>query len=362
MKMKLLLLIGTLIGVSILLSGCATGLTATAWPSVAADASNAYVAGGPYVYAVSLQTGLQAWRYPDKASTANPFYATPALTPDGKQLIVGGFDHKLYSLNVQTGAQNWVFDQARDRWIGGALVAGDMIYAPNADYNLYALDLQGNLKWTFTADQSLWAAPVSDGQRVYFGTLGHKVYAVDAASGAKAWEKSVDGAILGSPALETGGLLFVDTYGGTVFALNPADGTQRWKFTASNWIWSGPALDGGTIYLGDSDGMVYSLSAANGQENWHQKMNGPVIGSPFVGGSTITVGTETGSSAANGSLVVLDATGASLHNIPLSGKAYSTPVVAGDLTLVALAGDATQPILAAIDQNGVQKWTFTPPK
>ncbi len=56
--------------------------------------------------------------------------------------------------------------------IGGVLVANNMIYAPNADYNLYALDLKGQLQWTFAADQSIWGAPVSDGTNVYFGTLG----------------------------------------------------------------------------------------------------------------------------------------------------------------------------------------------
>jgi len=47
-----------------------------------------------------------------------------------------------------------------------------MIYAPNADYNLYALDLKGQLQWTFEADQSIWGAPVSDGTNNLFWYAG----------------------------------------------------------------------------------------------------------------------------------------------------------------------------------------------
>ena len=198
MKTKYFILIGVVLILGIVLSGCASGLTASSWPGVTADANNAYIAGGPYVYAVNLQTGAEAWRYPAKAATSTPFYATPVLTPDGGQLIVSSFDHKLYSLNPQTGAEKWRFEQAKDRWIGGALVSTDSIYAPNADYNLYALTLAGTQKWVapFQADQAIWGSPVTDGTNVYFGTLGRHVYAVNAQTGKQAWVQTVlDGAV-----------------------------------------------------------------------------------------------------------------------------------------------------------------------
>src|SRR5512136_619553 len=197
MKIKMLVMFFLLLGLVAALSGCATGMTAASWSGTTVDATNAYIAGGPYVYAVNLQTGVQVWRFPDKASAANPFEATPALTSDG-QLIVGGYDKKLYSLNPQTGQSNWQFTNARDRWIGGVLVADDMIYAPNADYNLYALNLRGGLQWTFQADQAIWGEPASDGTNVYFGTLGRRVYAVNAQTGKQVWMQKVDGAVLGA--------------------------------------------------------------------------------------------------------------------------------------------------------------------
>ena len=356
MKTKYLVLIGLLLLLAVVLSGCATGLTASGWPGMTADAKNAYLAGGSYVYAVNLQTGAQVWRFPDKASS-NPFDATPVLTSDG-QLIVGGYDKKLYSLNPQTGQSTWQFTDARDRWIGGVLVTDKMIYAPNADYRLYALNLQGKLQWSFEADQSIWGTPVSDGTNVYFGSLGRKVYAVNTQTGKQAWVQKVDGAVLGSPVLGANNTLYVGSYGGTVYVLSTADGSARMLTTTakstSNWIWSGPALVGSTLYFGDGNGSLYAYPVSGTGQSWNQPLNGAITGTPLVSADNIVVGTEAGN------VYFIDPTGKNLRPISVSGKVYASPVAAGDLILIApTGGDAT---LVAFGQDGAVKWSFTPAK
>lgn len=359
MKTKVLILLSGLLVLSLLLEGCSTGLTPSSWPGITSDAKYAYIAAGQAVYAVDLQTGTEIWRYPQKASASSLFYAAPVLTPDG-QLVIGGYGsgtkHILSSLNPGTGAANsWVFDQAHDRYIGAVLVLNDMIYAPNADYNLYALSLQGapQSRWPFKADQGIWAAPVTDGQRIYFGTLGRNVYAVDVKTGQQVWDTPLDGAILGSPVLGNG-LLFTGTYGGTVYALDKTSGKIKWKTPASSWIWSGPVLDGGTLYFGDGSGTFYSLSAVDGTQNWQKKLSSAVVGSPLVNGGNIIVGTEAGN------LYVFDNAGNQIRTTALDGKLYASPVAAGDLILVASTGG--QSLLVALAQDGTQKWAFTPAK
>jgi outer membrane protein assembly factor BamB len=354
MKTKIIFLIGLLLVMALLLGGCASGLTASSWPGITADANNAYVSGGPYVYAVDLQTGAQVWRFPDKASTANPFYATPVLTPDGSQLIVGGFDKKLYSLDPKTGNSIWEFTQAHDRWIGGALVTDKMIFAPNADYKLYALNLQGTLQWSFEADQSIWGTPVSDGTNIYFGTLGRKVYAVDAQTGKQVWTQGVDGAVLGSPVLANDNELYVGTYGGTIYVINTSNGESRALEKTSSWIWSGPTLGGSDLYFGDANGKFYAVPISGTGQSWTQTLSGAIIGSPIIQGDTVIVGTEAGT------VYIMDRAGNTARPIAISGKIYSTPVAAGNLTLVAPTdGSAT---LVALDQSGALKWSFIPPK
>ena len=353
MKTKYPVLIGLLL-MALLLGGCASGLTSSAWPGVSVDAKYAYVAGGPYVYAVDLTSGAQVWRFPDKASVANPFFATPALTPDGSQLIVGGYDKKLYSLDPKTGKSTWQFTQARDRWIGGALVTDKMIYAANADYNLYALNLQGTLQWSFEADQSIWGAPVSDGTNIYFGTLGKRVYAVNASTGKQVWMQKLDGAVLGSPVLGKNNTLYVGTYGGTVYGLNSTSGENVWSKQASTWIWTGPVLNDTNLYVGDANGKLFAFPVSGNGQPWSKDLSGAIIGAPVVNGDNIFVGTEAGS------VYRLDLAGTNASPVAVSGKIYATPVAAGDLTLVAPTdGSAT---LVALDQTGALKWSFIPPK
>ena len=352
MKTKYLVLTGLLLALALVLSGCAAGLTASGWPSVTADASVAYLAGGSYVYAVNLQTGAQVWRYPDKASS-NPFETTPALTSDG-QLIVGGYDKVLYSLNPKTGTSTWQFKDAHDRWIGGALVTEKMIYAPNADYNLYALNMQGQLQWAFLADQSIWGVPVTDGTNVYFGTLGRKVYAVNAQTGKQVWVQSLDGAVLGSLVLGTDNSLYAGSYGGTVYAFSTANGSNKSIATASSWIWYGPALEGTTLYFADGNGALYAQPVSGTGQAWKQALNGAITGTPLVTADNIVIGTEAGN------VYFVDRAGKNLHPVSITGKIYSSPVAAGTLVLVApTGGDA---VLVALDQTGTVKWSFIPPK
>jgi len=354
MKMKKLALIGLLLVPALLLAGCATGLTASSWPAMTVDAKNVYLAGGPYVYAVSLETGAQVWRFPDKPSAANPFYATPVLTPDGGQLIVGGFDKKLYSLDPQTGKTIWTYTQARDRWIGGVVATDKMIYAPNADYKLYALSLQGSLQWSFEADQAIWGTPVTDGTNVYFGTLGRKVYAVNAQTGQQVWMQTLDGAVLGAVMLGPGNMLYAGTYSGTIYGLNTTDGQNVWSKQATSWIWSGPLLDGTNLYVGDANGKLFAFPVSGTGQPWTKDLSGAIVGSPVVSGKNLVVGTEAGS------VYFVDLDGKNARPIAISGKIYATPVVAGPLTLVAPTdGSAT---LVALDETGALKWSFIPPK
>jgi outer membrane protein assembly factor BamB len=355
MKTKYLILIGSLLALAVVLGGCATGLTASSWPGVTADADYAFIAGGPHVYAVNLQTGVEVWRFPAKAATTTPYFATPKLTPDG-QLIVGSFDHKLYSLNPQTGTENWRFEQAKDRWIAGVLVSEDTIYAANADYSLYALTFSGTAKWAapFRADQAIWGSPATDGTNVYFGTLGRKVYAVNVQTGKQTWAQSVDGAILGSPMVGPDNNLYVGTYGGALVTLNARNGEIIHQVATSSWIWTGPVQDGTNLYVGDAGGKLYAFPLKEGGQTWTKDLNGAIIGSPVVRGNTLIVGTE------SGNVYFMDNTGENMRPVTISGTVNATPCLAGEMVLVAPSNGDN--LLVALDQNGSIKWSFTPAK
>src|SRR4030042_5170787 len=117
MKSKTIILFITIGLISILISACSSTVYAsTGWHGLTTNADTAFLAAGTQIYAIDLNTGSEDWRYPSKVNAKISFYANPVLTSDG-QLIVPGYDHKLYSLNPATGSENWIFTGAKNSLI-----------------------------------------------------------------------------------------------------------------------------------------------------------------------------------------------------------------------------------------------------
>jgi len=72
------------------------------------------------------------------------------------------------------------------------------------------------------------------GGYVYVGSLDHKVYCLNAATGAKVWEYETGGDVASSPAV-SGGYVYVGSYDNRVYCLNAADGdTGSWAMFKNN--------------------------------------------------------------------------------------------------------------------------------
>jgi outer membrane protein assembly factor BamB len=347
---------------SSLLAACAGGATtATSWPGVTVDLERetVYVAYNTHLYAVNLAGGTEKWRFPAEADNKITFFAAPALSEDG-QLILGGYDNLLYSLDPANGQQNWSFDGAEQRYVAASLTNGETIFAPNSDNNLYVLNLSGRLRWQHTAEHSRWGTPVTDGEVVYAPSMDHHLYALRFETGDLVWKTDdLGGAIAGDPTFSPDGVIYVGTFGSELLAIDQ-DGRTLWRVQATGWVWSGPALDGETLYFGDLGGTLFAVNAADGSVIWQVKPDTserPAISdSPLLVDDTLYFVTE------GGNIYAVDATTGNTRwtkNIE-KGKLYTAPVVAGDTILIAPVG--TDAILYAFDTNGNPKWQFTPAK
>lgn len=361
MKKKISLYLLILISLSVLISACTGGAgAATSWPGLSVDLENelAYVAFGPQVYAVNLANGTEKWRAPEEPNNNTTFFAPPTITPDG-QLIVGSYNNVLYSLNPENGQQIWSFEGSTSRFIASALSAGELIYAPSSDKNLYALGLDGGQVWSFTTEDALWATPISDGETVYLPGMDHRVYALNAKTGELLWKTDgLGGSIAGNPALGQDGLLFVGTFNQELLALDTAqDGAVVWRMPASAWVYAGPTLDSDNIYVGDLDGMFYAVEAATGAIYWKiqpdSNADRAITDHPLVIGDTVYFTSESGNLFA-----VESETGNPVWSKAVDGKLNAGPVAAGDVIL--LAPEGTDELLIALDLNGNQKWVFVP--
>lgn len=359
MKTNRLILFLALALLVVTLSACGGTPTAVTWPGLAASGEAAYLANGSVVYAIRVSDGQQLWTFPDKPNSKLTFYSNPVLTSDGRLLIgSSGADRSLFLVDAATGKSDWFFSGAKDHWVASPLVVGDMVYAPNADGNLYIFDLtipgQDKLIKTVQLSGKLWAQPVTDGNNLYITSLDHSIHTMDLKTYKVSTRTFLGGAILGTPAL-TEGRLYVGAFDSSMVAINASDGSIAWTTPVKSWVWGGPVLDGGMLYFGDLDGNFYVVDAADGTIKDSFKPDGAILASPIVMNGNLIFVTESGviySLEVGGKIVSLETIAGS--------KIYTAPVLAGDLILVApFQGDA---LLVALDKDGKQAWTFTPQK
>jgi len=384
MSKKFLFLSTALLAV-ILLSGCASGsVRGNTWPGLSATNDVAYLADGPFVYAVNLKDGTELWRYPDQRSNKYLFYTTPYLTSNGL-VIVGssGSSFSLIALNpasidatTKSPTVAWSFSDVHDHWVAPPLELDGRLFAPNSDGNLYVVDLKnGQLVKSIELGTDLWAQPVSDGKNVYISALDHSMIAVNKDNYQVLWHEDLGGAITSPPMLADGNL-YVGSFASNLEKFDPASGNHQPVEKTNAWVWGTPSLVNDNLYFGDLSGNLYSYNLKEGKYNWNPTTIKPdnwdpinnkekdesketaITASPVPMNDNLLVATE------SGAIYQVDPNGQSVlwggKEQQPGGQIYTTPVIAGDLVLVSPMNSGA--FLYAYDLNGTKKWSFQPAK
>jgi outer membrane protein assembly factor BamB len=342
------------------LSACGGTPAAATWPGLAASQDAAYLANGSIVYAVRLSDGEQLWSFPEKPSAKLSYYANPVLTEDGHLLLgSSGSDHHFFVLDAATGKEIWSFLGAGDHWVSSPLVVGQIVYAPNADGNLYVFDLsipgEDKLIETVSLGGKSWSTPVLAGDRLIVPTLDHNIRFFDVKTLKEQNSHVLGGAIAGNGTLGDD-RFYIGSFDSAMVAMNASDGGPVWITPVQSWIWSAPLLVDGTLYFGDLGGNFYVINAADGSIKDTIPVGDGVLASPILAGGKIIFVTE------GGTVYSLEpGTDKPFSLEKLDSKIYTTPVLAGDLILVAPFQSKTA-LLIALDKDGKQVWTFTPQK
>jgi len=112
----------------------------------------------------------------------------------------------------------WTFD-AESIVNASPVVADGKIYFGDFANNFYALDLATRLQansgsdiapateWKADVEGWVWASALIDGENVYVGTLGSRVYAFNRSNGAELWNQpaKIDGQVIASPTIVQSG-------------------------------------------------------------------------------------------------------------------------------------------------------------
>jgi outer membrane protein assembly factor BamB len=238
-------------------------------------------------------------------------------------VYVGSADKKLYALDAATGRQRWAF--ATQDWIVSAVAfTGDRVIVASQDSRLYVVGAETGrrrLVYETGIGRHIGAAPAVHGDRVYFCSVGGRVWAIDwrattyplerawlfwqthlylwgmrsksPVQKGSVWSKRVGGDLRHTPAIAHG-MVYVTDSRGQVIALDKASGAERWRSDIGMNITASPTVAGAVVLVGTESGEVLGLKAHSGERLWEFKTEGKITGSPIVAGGTMYVASHDG--------------------------------------------------------------------
>lgn len=338
----------------------------TASPTVAGELV-VLAAGDGTVRALDWSSGKERWT----VSTGTRLRSSPAVS-DGR-VYVGGIDGKLHAFGLTDGARLWAYETEGTTLESGQwgfdrrtiqsspAVRNGLVYFGARDGFLYAVRADsGTLRWRFDHKISwIISSPAVTDSVVYAGSSdGQFVHAVDAATGAERWRRTLGGIVWSSPAV-SGNLLLVGDGRGRLHALDRFTGDSLWTFVTAGQVFSSPVPAGRTVVVGSQDGAVYALCTDNGTRV-HRAVYAGRGGTP--GDSAAGVLTRT--LAARGYTALTDPQLIAVLTAAVGDGRPATVVFAGDyLPPEVVAGSPrSQSLLRRfLDAGGKAVWVGIPP-
>lgn len=295
--------------------------------------------------AIDAKTGEVLWT--TRTKTAMIFSGAYS---DGKFVRGGTDDNTMYCFNATNGDVVWTYTADTDGYFTiGCAIAYGMVYEPNKDGGIYAIDLEtGQLVWKYQGPGTMLfpgMPSVADG-KVYVtsgqdATFGQEVGAsefvcLDAFTGDVIWKISVEAlAPKESIAIAYGKLYMipgdvttaVDSYSGSEYATKgqvwafgtasdvssgswamfrqdavrssigndgPENLTVAWSFATDGAVTSSPSVVNGVVYAGSQDMNVYAVDAATGSLIWKFATGGTIESSPAVVNGKVYIGSDDG--------------------------------------------------------------------
>jgi outer membrane protein assembly factor BamB len=257
-------------------------------------------------------TGDRKWRFPDDwtiskkaAQKLEGIYGAPVVA--GDTVFIADYNGYVYAFKPSEASQDKsvrkpaAFRELRGAVVGGLALDSDnkILFVTTDEGLLYALNATNlsNLREPFEAGGRIWSAPALSGGRVFVGTTDGQLFALDARTGAQAWDQPFSGgaALVSTPTVANG-LVLVGGFGRTLYAIDASTGQLKWQFEATDWIWSKPLVDGDRVYFGDFAGKVFALSLGDGSPQWDSPFDAgdAIRASPALSSGSLLIGVNSG--------------------------------------------------------------------
>jgi len=328
------------------------------WPKFMHDPQNT----GRSSY-VGPQDNTVKWTY----SIGKGLTSSPAIASDGTVYFAPFRDNKFYALNPN-GELKWSFQSEWDYWTYGtpAISTNGTIYftAMSKENKLYALNDDGDqatVKWYFSTSEPIYTSPTlgSDGT-IFIGTAlrENKLYAIrdDGNTATVRWAFQSNYYIIFTPAISADGKIYLSTFGDLYALRDDGDNVEvEWVFHLDNDRVNTPPSIGadGMIYFGTTDGRLYSLFE-NGAIKWSHKVGKMVVTAPAIAeNGTVYVGIW--DNDLNDWIIAIRDNVVIWSFKPIDGP-LSSPIVDVDGTVFFCAKGS----IYALNPDGTLKWSYIP--
>lgn len=266
------------------------------------------------------------------------FFVSPFQVDDN--FLFPTYNSRLLEIGVNSPS-NATIIELTDGVIADVVVTDDLIYVPYRSQDVVALDSETYQEvWRFDTVGGVWASPLLADGVLYITSINHKLYAVDALTGAAIWSEPVDleGAIASTPVLYNNAL-YVGSYSHNMYQIS-LTGQIMNTYEGNNWIWGSPVIENDVLYYTDLSGYVYALNASNLTEIWAERaVNRGIRPAPIVTENYVVVG------ARDGSVFWLNPeTGATVQSIEVDGR----PELLSDMLYLPANEETGQPALVLI--------------
>ena len=206
----------------------------------------------------------------------------------------------------------------------------NQLYLASSTGNVYAVSLNGTLKWKFPTDPISASIPaIGDDGAIYVGSSDSLLHAINP-NGSEKWNRQLGFGIPSSPAIDNPrNRVYVGNDAGVLYAFD-TNGSLIWKFQTGSAVSSSPAIGSdGTVYIGSSNFNFYALSP-NGTLIWKLFTGIPFASyAPVVFPNSRTVYAL----GEDGHLYAIDSNGTLKWKSPVSYEGTTSPTLAPDGTL-----------------------------
>lgn len=207
---------------------------------------------------------------------------------EDRTLFIGSDDKKIYAIDATSGELRWSYPVFGKVYTPAA--KSGMVFAASFDNYIYALDFNGNLKWTHNTGSSISSPPVVYDNRLY-GGFDRNIYAIFISNGSLNWKYTTDGIIESTPSIAQG-VVYVGSNDNNLYALDAENKDLIWKYSTQGSLSSSPSVIKGNVLIGSKDTGVYAIDSKDGELRWSEKTGDWVTSSPAIFQNSVYIGSD----------------------------------------------------------------------